>query len=119
MQTFLKDNNIPYIFIVWSLFQRGIQEPKLSPLGSIILKNIDHSKILNPWYVNMFSILESKGFQRVKTPREDGTPDNHFGPDGHEYIASSLFNFIQCGSILEPEEVKEASDRFVDDIYDT
>ena len=104
---FFENQDIDYILMCWDDWQSNNFHDRLWKL-------IDTTKVVN--YHNdgvqpMNHILKSHGFKLSKKIRPDGSIDNHFQSDAHEYIAQSIFNFIKTGRKMVPSNINKIYDR--------
>ena len=105
VETLLKSLNIPHTFIIW---------PRVySTCYTAVESAIDHSRILNyddGIYYEMDKLMPTYGY---KFP----SYSLHYFPDGHQFIAESVYNHILSGKKLVPNGTIESSETFVDSVY--
>ena len=105
VETLLKSLNVPHTFIIW---------PRVySMCYTAVESSIDHSSVLNydrGKYYEMDGLMRTYGY---KFPSHS----LHYFPDGHQFIAESVYNHILSGKKLVPNGTIQSAETFVDSVY--
>ena len=95
LQSFFREMALDYVFMIWWPPHNSDfwQDPGVQRLW----RKVDTSRIINADDNNIWSmdkVLTDNGFEKSSALRHDGTRDNHFKPDAHEWLAEQIENFI-------------------------